>query len=98
MRKAEFRGRVPVFTWRNSGKTIEEKKALSTPDRDSNPDSPVIDSLVYCDNDALDHAVTEADGSSNSMIAQQMAESTNDCPTDGSSNSIIAQQMAALAQ
>nr|CAD7460708.1 unnamed protein product [Timema tahoe] len=41
-------------------KTIQEKNTLSTPDRDSNLDLPVIGSLVYCESSALDHAATEA--------------------------------------
>nr|CAD7446627.1 unnamed protein product [Timema bartmani] len=48
-----------VMKWYITGKTI-----LSTPDRDSNPDLSIIGSLVYCKNDALDHAVNEADDKS----------------------------------
>nr|CAD7446266.1 unnamed protein product [Timema bartmani] len=36
------------------------KTTLSTRDRDSNPDLPVIGSLVYCESDALGHEATEA--------------------------------------
>nr|CAD7456151.1 unnamed protein product [Timema tahoe] len=36
-------------------------KNLSTPNQDSNLDLSVIDSLVYCENSALDHAAAEAD-------------------------------------
>nr|CAD7195424.1 unnamed protein product [Timema douglasi] len=36
------------------------KTTLSTPDRDSNLDLPIISSLVYCESSALDHADTEA--------------------------------------
>nr|CAD7569471.1 unnamed protein product [Timema californicum] len=39
-------------------KTIIRK--AGTPDRDSNPDLPVIGSLVYCEWDALEHATPEA--------------------------------------
>nr|CAD7458790.1 unnamed protein product [Timema tahoe] len=37
------------------------KTTPSTLDRYSNPDLPVISSLVYCKRDALDHAATEVD-------------------------------------
>nr|CAD7260114.1 unnamed protein product [Timema shepardi] len=37
------------------------KITLSTSDRGSNLDLPVIGSLVYCDSSALDHAATEAE-------------------------------------
>nr|CAD7200012.1 unnamed protein product [Timema douglasi] len=37
------------------------KTVLSTPNRDSNLDLPVIGSLVYCESDALDHVATEAE-------------------------------------
>ncbi|CAG2063028.1 unnamed protein product, partial [Timema podura] len=43
-----LRGSVPAFAWRESGKTT-----LSIPDRDSNLDLPVIDSLVYCKSSVL---------------------------------------------
>nr|CAD7408877.1 unnamed protein product [Timema poppensis] len=36
------------------------KTNLGTLKRDSNPDSPIIGSLVYCEGSALDHAATEA--------------------------------------
>nr|CAD7603271.1 unnamed protein product [Timema genevievae] len=40
----------------------ENKKTnLSTPNRDSNLDLPLISSLVYCESDILDHGATEAD-------------------------------------
>nr|CAD7452776.1 unnamed protein product [Timema tahoe] len=35
-------------------------ETLSTPDRESNLDLPVIGSLVYCESSALNHAATEA--------------------------------------
>nr|CAD7587043.1 unnamed protein product [Timema genevievae] len=38
------------------------KTTLSTPDRDSNLNPPVIGSLVYCENSTLDHAATKAVG------------------------------------
>nr|CAD7449710.1 unnamed protein product [Timema bartmani] len=59
VRKAEFRGSVPEFAWQESGKPFW-KAPFSSPNRDSNPDSHVIGSLVYCDSDALDNAATEA--------------------------------------
>nr|CAD7443343.1 unnamed protein product [Timema bartmani] len=40
-------------------KTILEKTTLSTLDRDSNLDLPVIGSSVYCESSALDHAATK---------------------------------------
>nr|CAD7442297.1 unnamed protein product [Timema bartmani] len=36
------------------------KSTLNTPDRDSNLDLPVIDSLIQCDSSALDHVATYA--------------------------------------
>nr|CAD7262000.1 unnamed protein product [Timema shepardi] len=50
---SHFRGRRVE---NNFGKTV-----LSTPNRDSNLDLPVIGSLVYCESDALDHVATEAE-------------------------------------
>nr|CAD7573272.1 unnamed protein product [Timema californicum] len=44
----EDRGSVPAFAWRGSGN-------LSTSDRYSNLDLPVIDSLVYCDSSGKPH-------------------------------------------
>nr|CAD7437665.1 unnamed protein product [Timema bartmani] len=41
-------------------KTILEKNTISTPDRDSNLDLPVIGSLVYWERSALDHVAIEA--------------------------------------
>nr|CAD7568583.1 unnamed protein product [Timema californicum] len=41
-------------------KVLLNKTTLSTPDRDSNPDLPVIGSLVQHESDALNHEVTEA--------------------------------------
>nr|CAD7425472.1 unnamed protein product [Timema monikensis] len=41
-------------------KTILGETTLSTPDRDSNLDLSVIDSLVHCESSTLDHAATEA--------------------------------------
>nr|CAD7269519.1 unnamed protein product [Timema shepardi] len=46
---------VPV----NDVALLEGKTTLSTPDRDSNLDLPVIGGLVYCENDGLEHAATE---------------------------------------
>nr|CAD7448331.1 unnamed protein product [Timema bartmani] len=37
------------------------KTTLSSPDRDLNPDLLAIDSLAYCESDALDHATTKAE-------------------------------------
>nr|CAD7589004.1 unnamed protein product [Timema genevievae] len=58
MIKVEFRGSVPAFAWRESGRPFSGK--ISTPDRDSNPYLPVIGSLVQHDSDASDHAASEA--------------------------------------
>nr|CAD7440839.1 unnamed protein product [Timema bartmani] len=41
-------------------KTVLEKTTLSIPDRDSNPDLPVLSSLVYCESSVLDYTATEA--------------------------------------
>nr|CAD7414367.1 unnamed protein product [Timema poppensis] len=45
---------------RGRGENHFGKITLSTFDRDSNLELPVIGSLVYCDSSALDHAATEA--------------------------------------
>nr|CAD7261449.1 unnamed protein product [Timema shepardi] len=57
----------PMCVWRESGKplwkTILENhfgKNLTTPDRDSNLNLPIIGSLVYCKSSVLDHAASEA--------------------------------------
>nr|CAD7432689.1 unnamed protein product [Timema monikensis] len=39
---------------------IKGKTTLSTPDRDSNLELPIIGSLVYCESSTLDHVNTEA--------------------------------------
>nr|CAD7451066.1 unnamed protein product [Timema bartmani] len=44
----------PYLREHNFGKTT-----LSTPDRDSNLNLPIIGSLVYCKSNALDHTATE---------------------------------------
>nr|CAD7405578.1 unnamed protein product [Timema cristinae] len=38
---------------------IEIRTTLSKPNQDSNPDLPIIGSLIYCKSSALDHAATE---------------------------------------
>nr|CAD7440116.1 unnamed protein product [Timema bartmani] len=38
---------------------LDRRWPMITPNRDSNIDIPVIDSLVYCESSALDHAATE---------------------------------------
>ncbi|CAG2056079.1 unnamed protein product, partial [Timema podura] len=53
MRKVEFRGSVSKYAW------MERKTILDTPDRDSNPDLPVISGIVCCKSDALNQADTE---------------------------------------
>nr|CAD7589031.1 unnamed protein product [Timema genevievae] len=57
---------VPPLAWRESGTPFRENLPQYTR-LGSKHDFPVIGSLVYCDNSALDHAVTEADpnGSAN---------------------------------
>nr|CAD7402432.1 unnamed protein product [Timema cristinae] len=50
----ESTGSVPTFAWRESGKPYCGKITLSTPDRDSNLDLPVIGSLVHRESIALD--------------------------------------------
>nr|CAD7439018.1 unnamed protein product [Timema bartmani] len=47
------------------------KTTLDEPDRDSNPDLPVISSLVYHESDALNHAVTEAGSTKKSYIIER---------------------------
>nr|CAD7408321.1 unnamed protein product [Timema poppensis] len=42
------------------GKQFLEKITLNTPDQDWNLDLPIIGSLVYCENNALDHVAIEA--------------------------------------
>nr|CAD7571661.1 unnamed protein product [Timema californicum] len=39
-----------------------EKNTLSTPNRDSNLDLPIIGSLVHCESSSLDHTATKAGG------------------------------------
>nr|CAD7408273.1 unnamed protein product [Timema poppensis] len=56
MRKDEFKEKVPAFVWRESGNPFM-KATFSTPDTHL----PVIDSLVYCESDALYFAATEVD-------------------------------------
>nr|CAD7458645.1 unnamed protein product [Timema tahoe] len=55
-----FRGSVPTFAWREGGEILC-KTTLSTPDKYSNPDISVINSLIYCENRPLDHVATEAE-------------------------------------
>nr|CAD7257857.1 unnamed protein product [Timema shepardi] len=59
MRKVGFSKSVPELAWRKSGKNIGGE-FLTTPNRDSNLDPPVIGSLVQHDGDALDHATNKA--------------------------------------
>ncbi|CAG2056972.1 unnamed protein product, partial [Timema podura] len=47
---------VPAFAWN----AIFGKIPLSTPDRDSNLDHPVICILFFCENKTLDHVVTDS--------------------------------------
>ncbi|CAG2055701.1 unnamed protein product [Timema podura] len=59
------------------------KTTLSTPDRDSNFDLPIIGILVYYENNALDHAASEADNVKvrvlfNADDAVLMAKNEND--------------------
>nr|CAD7402817.1 unnamed protein product [Timema poppensis] len=61
-----FVGSVLTFTWRDSEKPFW-KTILSTPDRDSNLNLPIIGSLVYCESSALDHTPIEADESPDSL-------------------------------
>nr|CAD7405166.1 unnamed protein product [Timema cristinae] len=52
MGKAGFKGSIPPFAWRESEKP-------SSPDRGSNPNFAFIGSLIYCENDAIDHKIKE---------------------------------------
>nr|CAD7392185.1 unnamed protein product [Timema cristinae] len=60
--------------WHEQGQAIGKpscKTTLSTPGWDSNPDIPVIGSLVYCKSDALDHVATKTgrdDGALGSLL------------------------------
>nr|CAD7409109.1 unnamed protein product [Timema poppensis] len=49
-------GNVPIFAWRESGKLF-----LGTSPSVRLPPIPIIGSLVYCKNNALDHAATKGD-------------------------------------
>nr|CAD7262826.1 unnamed protein product [Timema shepardi] len=53
-------GSVPTFEWKESRKPFG-KTTLSTPDRDSNLDILITDSLIYCVTSALDKMATEAE-------------------------------------
>nr|CAD7567812.1 unnamed protein product [Timema californicum] len=52
-------GSAPAFLWRDSGKPLRKKPTLSSPDRDSKLQLPVIGGLVYRESSTLDHATTE---------------------------------------
>ncbi|CAG2053215.1 unnamed protein product [Timema podura] len=60
MRKVEFRVSVPPYLHRGRVEKHLIKTCLSTPDRDSNPDLPVISSLVHHESDTLDYEATKA--------------------------------------
>nr|CAD7438780.1 unnamed protein product [Timema bartmani] len=68
IRKGIFILRVPALAGRERGKSF--RNLLSTPDRDSNLDLPVISILVYCKSGALDHESTKAE--SFALEKQQM--------------------------
>nr|CAD7444582.1 unnamed protein product [Timema bartmani] len=57
-RKVKFKGGIPVFELK--GENHLGKITLSTTNGDSNPDLPIIGSLVQHESDALDHAATKA--------------------------------------
>nr|CAD7569642.1 unnamed protein product [Timema californicum] len=61
------KGSVPGFTCCESENHLG-KTTLSTPNRDANLDFPVIISVVYCENSALDHATTEKGNSGGRVI------------------------------
>nr|CAD7567874.1 unnamed protein product [Timema californicum] len=65
-RKVILSRSVPAFVWKERERVEYRfgKTTLSTPDRDSNTNLPVICSLVYCESSALDHEATEAGGGS----------------------------------
>nr|CAD7452221.1 unnamed protein product [Timema tahoe] len=75
IRKAIFRGCLSTLTWRESGKTFL-KTTLSTPDRDSNLDFPVIESLVYCESSASDQVRSHFQRCSETCV--QRVEQTGD--------------------
>nr|CAD7610948.1 unnamed protein product [Timema genevievae] len=57
-RSSQVSESVSTFAWSDGGKPCW-KTTRSTPDRDYHLDLPVIDTLVYCDSSALDHAATK---------------------------------------
>ncbi|CAG2056307.1 unnamed protein product [Timema podura] len=63
---------ILTFAWRESGKTT-----LSTQDRDSNLDFPVIGSLICCESSVLDHATTKVVFNSNSPFLVVFKETVN---------------------
>ncbi|CAG2052964.1 unnamed protein product [Timema podura] len=57
--KVEFRGSDSAFAWRENGKPLS-KTTSSLPDRDSNLDIPVFDSLAQHEDSAFDSYATKA--------------------------------------
>nr|CAD7397462.1 unnamed protein product [Timema poppensis] len=73
--KAIFRRDVPVFAWSKRAENYLGKTTLSTPDRDSNLDFPVMGSLAYCESSSLDQdAVKEAIGGSSTCDPTQFLQ------------------------
>nr|CAD7393874.1 unnamed protein product [Timema cristinae] len=64
---------------KGSEKSCKENN-LSTPERDSNPDLPIISSLVYCESDALDQVATEAGKTSTSTSTTTTTTTTTPPP------------------
>nr|CAD7443747.1 unnamed protein product [Timema bartmani] len=86
----ERTGSVSAFAWKGEWKTILEKITLSTQDRDSNLDLPVIGSLVHCESSALDHAATKA----GSLTAGCLADDMRSHPTHFSSKGVKSRSIA----
>ncbi|CAG2052947.1 unnamed protein product [Timema podura] len=77
MRKVKLRGSVFEFMWKESGKPFRKNK-LQYNRPGSNNDLPVIGSIVYCENDALDHVVIKAvHKDSMSKLANHFASNVN---------------------
>nr|CAD7442321.1 unnamed protein product [Timema bartmani] len=67
LKKVEFRGNVPAFACRKSGKPFSTNHPEYT-QLGLNHGIPVIDSLVYCESSALDHAAIEVGRSPTKLI------------------------------
>nr|CAD7439946.1 unnamed protein product [Timema bartmani] len=96
MRKVIFRGSIPVFALKERERVENHfgKTTLSTPDRGSSLDLPVIGSLVYCKSSALDHAAIEAEINPTSVPSR---DSNPEFPVTYLSNLLRAWRLRACA-